>query len=100
MPTRPVLFKLFWSAALVAPCGCKHQPQVTAMPAIPSPSVPLPEQAAGFLRVRSKAFVNGQPIPKKYTEDGSNISPPLNWMDVPGGTKELALIMDDPDAPR
>ncbi|MBI2486098.1 MAG: YbhB/YbcL family Raf kinase inhibitor-like protein [Deltaproteobacteria bacterium] len=39
-------------------------------------------------------------IPKKYTCDGPNISPPLSWDSVPGGTKSLALICDDPDAPR
>ena len=38
-------------------------------------------------------------IPPEYTCDGPNISPPLNWTGLPGGTKSLALIMDDPDAP-
>jgi hypothetical protein len=51
------------------------------------------------IKVRSTAFSDGQPIPKKYTEDGQDVSPPLAWDKVPEGTKELALICDDPDAP-
>jgi Raf kinase inhibitor-like YbhB/YbcL family protein len=50
--------------------------------------------------VKSSAFENGQPIPKKYTQDGQNLSPPLEWQGLPEETKELALIVDDPDAPR
>jgi len=48
----------------------------------------------------SSAFGNFQPIPQKYTQDGENLSPPLVWKDLPSGTRELALICDDPDAPR
>ncbi len=52
------------------------------------------------LQLRSPAFEDGQMIPKKYTEDGENISPPLAW-DVSGeAVNQYALIMDDPDAPR
>lgn len=45
------------------------------------------------------AFEAGGMIPKQYTCDGQDISPPLNWSDVPSGAKSLALIADDPDAP-
>ena len=38
-------------------------------------------------------------IPGKYTCDGADVSPPLNWGALPAGTKSLALICDDPDAP-
>lgn len=48
----------------------------------------------------SKAFKQGEMIPKKYTCDGENISPPLAWTGIPEGTKSIALIADDPDAPR
>ena len=51
------------------------------------------------IRVTSTAFGGGQPIPKKYTGEGIDVSPPLSWSDLPEGTKELVLICDDPDAP-
>lgn len=56
-------------------------------------------ETAMEIRVSSTAFKEGEMIPKKYTCDGENISPPLAWTNVPGGTKSLALIADDPDAP-
>ena len=49
--------------------------------------------------LNSSAFADGSPIPSKYTCDGNDVSPPLNWSGVPQGTKSLALICDDPDAP-
>ena len=49
--------------------------------------------------VTSTAFKQGERIPKKYTGEGEDVSPPLAWKNVPEGTKELALICDDPDAP-
>lgn len=51
------------------------------------------------ITMHSTAFGLGQAIPKKYTGDGKDISPPLEWSNVPAETKELALICDDPDAP-
>ena len=50
--------------------------------------------------LKSSAFEAGGIIPKKYTCDGPDVSPPLSWSDVPGGAKSLTLIADDPDAPR
>ncbi|XGC80787.1 YbhB/YbcL family Raf kinase inhibitor-like protein [Bdellovibrio bacteriovorus] len=47
----------------------------------------------------SDAFSNNGEIPAKYTCQGDDISPPLRWRDIPTGTKSLALIVDDPDAP-
>ena len=47
----------------------------------------------------SPAFAHGEPIPRKYTCDGEDISPSLRWSDPPQGTQNLALIADDPDAP-
>ncbi len=47
----------------------------------------------------SKVFRQGEMIPSKYTCDGEDVSPPLSWGVVPDGTKTLALIVDDPDAP-
>src|SRR5438093_4111012 len=51
------------------------------------------------MELKSSAFTAGEMIPKKYTCDGPDVSPPLSWSDVPAGAKSLALIADDPDAP-
>ena len=51
------------------------------------------------IEVRSEAFAAGAKIPKKYTGEGPDQSPPLTWTGVPDKTKELALICEDPDAP-
>lgn len=47
----------------------------------------------------SPAFEPMQKIPAVYTCDSTNISPALAWQDIPAGTRSLALIVDDPDAP-
>jgi Raf kinase inhibitor-like YbhB/YbcL family protein len=52
------------------------------------------------LELSSSAFQEGKPIPKLYTGDGKDISPPLQWIDPPATVKSFALIADDPDAPR
>ncbi len=52
-----------------------------------------------MLQIESEAFPNGAEIPRKYTCDGNDVSPPLSWNDPPAGTKSFALIVDDPDAP-
>jgi Raf kinase inhibitor-like YbhB/YbcL family protein len=52
------------------------------------------------LQVRSPAFQPNQPIPKKYSCKGKGINPPLSIEGTPEEAKTLALIMDDPDAPR
>ena len=52
------------------------------------------------LELTSTAFAEGAPIPQEYTADGRNISPPLKWSDPPARTRSLALVCEDPDAPR
>jgi Raf kinase inhibitor-like YbhB/YbcL family protein len=52
------------------------------------------------LELSSTAFESGSIISKLYTGDGEDRSPPLRWSEPPAGAKSLALICDDPDAPR
>lgn len=49
--------------------------------------------------LHTTAFAEGGAIPKKYSCDGADVSPALQWNDAPAGTQSLALIADDPDAP-
>lgn len=51
------------------------------------------------LTVQSPAFTEGHAIPIRHTGDGEDLSPPLSWSPLPKGTRELVLIVDDPDAP-
>lgn len=52
------------------------------------------------MKIKSSAFKDNEKIPSIYTCEGDNINPPLEISDVPTNSKSLALIMDDPDAPR
>lgn len=52
------------------------------------------------LQLTSPAFADGARIPQKYTGDGEDVSPALQWSDPPAMAKSWALICDDPDAPR
>ena len=52
------------------------------------------------IELTSTAFHAGATIPKQYTGDGPDRSPPLHWSEPPAGTKSLAVICADPDAPR
>ena len=51
------------------------------------------------LRLTSSAFEDKGKIPSKYTCEGDDLSPPLEWSGAPDGTKSFVLIVDDPDAP-
>lgn len=52
-----------------------------------------------MISISSEVFKDGGTIPDEYTCDGEDISPTLLWEGLPGGTKSIVLIMDDPDAP-
>jgi Raf kinase inhibitor-like YbhB/YbcL family protein len=49
--------------------------------------------------LESAAFENAEAIPSRYTCDGEDVSPPLRWTNLPEGTRSLALVVEDPDAP-
>jgi Raf kinase inhibitor-like YbhB/YbcL family protein len=51
------------------------------------------------MKIGSDAFEHGKQIPRRFTGEGEDVSPPLWWDGVPDGTKQLVLICDDPDAP-
>nr|WP_281794242.1 YbhB/YbcL family Raf kinase inhibitor-like protein [Desulforhabdus amnigena] len=74
------------------------------MDGIPAPFAAAESKAqkgeyAMSLEITSQAFSQDGSIPRRYTCDGQDASPPLQWSGVPQGTKSLALIVDDPDAP-
>ena len=60
--------------------------------------LPTIAQTPQTITVSSTAFQDGDVVPRQYTPDGRNDSPPLSWSAVPARTKELAVICEDPDA--
>jgi Raf kinase inhibitor-like YbhB/YbcL family protein len=58
------------------------------------------EESMVTIQVTSPAFKEGETIPERYTCEGDDLSPPLVWSQPPEGTKSLAMICEDPDAPR
>ncbi len=82
------LLAVFAALALTA-CGAKP-PAATADSA---------KGKEGAMKISSPVFKEGEAIPQKYSCKGENISPALNWSDIPAGTKSFALVTDDPDAP-
>ncbi len=77
------------TSILLLMAGCQHQ---GAAPAIEGGEEEMSTQ------VTSSAFNEGEKIPRIYTCDDQNVSPPLVWTGVPTNTVSLALVMDDPDA--
>jgi Raf kinase inhibitor-like YbhB/YbcL family protein len=53
----------------------------------------------GGIELRSPAFADRAPIPKRFSRLGGNVSPPLEWSGVPPAAVELVLLCEDPDAP-
>ena len=82
---------------LIAVGGCQRASQ--AQP-VQAPTSGQLKEAKMAWTLSSTAFKNGERIPRKYTGDGDDVSPPLSWTAPPAKTVELALICDDPDAPR
>ncbi|HXF69207.1 MAG TPA: YbhB/YbcL family Raf kinase inhibitor-like protein [Thermoflexus sp.] len=78
-----------------------HTPSWTVTPVLEREPTSTATPVGGLpdLRLRSPAFAEGEIIPREYTCDGADRSPPLRWDPPPPGTRSLVLIMDDPDAP-
>lgn len=100
------LAALVWLGGLITMYACRPAVEPPRRPSA-GPTAALPADspsgdstmAQARIQVTSSAFSQGQPIPRKYTGEGQDVSPPLTWSAVPGGTQELALVVDDPDAP-
>jgi Raf kinase inhibitor-like YbhB/YbcL family protein len=80
---------------LVLILSCANRPQPPAT--LPQPNPPAESKIE--IKLTSSAFKEGQSIPRQYTCDGVNVSPPLEWSGVPKSAKTIAIICDDPDAP-
>lgn len=100
---QSVRFRAWLGSAALLGAGvltaCSSSPPAAAPP---SPRATQTSEGGDVmaLQVKSSAFSNNEPIPRKYTEDGQDLSPPLSWSGAPEQTKQFALIVDDPDAPR
>jgi hypothetical protein len=79
---------------VTAPASC-HEAKQTA-----GGSEAKEETGQVMMELSSPAFEGDSLIPKEHTCDGEDVSPPLFWTGVPEGARSLALICDDPDAPR
>ena len=80
---------------LLASCGAAHRPSDHS-----NGAAVMDQATLTRLTITSDAFKDGQPIPEVYSCDGANHSPPIHWSEPPAGTKSLALVIDDPDAPK
>src|SRR6266508_4101097 len=90
------------SCALLLFCSCSGSNRQPAGENRSGSEVANANKSSGgkvAIKLTSTAFQDGGMIPAKYTCDGTNVSPPLEWSDAPQTTKSLALICDDPDAP-
>jgi len=86
---------------LTCMAGCRPQSGQSDPKAVPVQRPGLSPRGVQpvTIEITSSVFSEGGQIPVKYSGEGDDISPPLQWSGVPEGTKQLALICDDPDAP-
>ncbi len=103
MNRRTVCLGIGWLLVLGLGCGVATPRPQTETPGLvrtptASPS-PAAERTLPDLNLRSPAFAEGERIPRDYTCDGADRSPPLRWDPPPSGTRSLVLVVDDPDAP-
>jgi len=86
---------------LAAFCSCQAGAERPGKKKAADEPAPSPQvTTVAKIKLTSSAFDESERIPKKFTGEGDDVSPPLEWSGLPDGTKELALICDDPDAPR
>jgi Raf kinase inhibitor-like YbhB/YbcL family protein len=77
---------------LIAACGGSGSPR-------PHPVVTTATGNGPRINVTSPAFAPGAAIPRQYTCDGRDVSPPLRWSGVPANATQISIVMLDPDAP-
>lgn len=100
---RTVLFLICMFILGTAGCSSPQQPPPATAPppAQPSPAaLPATPAGTGAFTLKVDAVTDGGTLPAAYTCAGAFSSPPVSWENVPAGTKTLALIMEDPDAPK
>ena len=93
-----------WKASAIPACvlalaGCGEVPTTAARPDAAKSTGEGEKVGAARLEVTTPAFAPGEGIPKKHTGEGEDVSPALAWSAAPDGTREFAVICDDPDAP-
>lgn len=88
------------SARTGGPSGNKSQPRKPPDSKGKQGGKVMPGTSTQPLALQSSAFAANQPVPQRYSCDGANVSPPLNISNIPSQAQSLALIVDDPDAPR
>jgi Raf kinase inhibitor-like YbhB/YbcL family protein len=103
MASRSLLSAAITLAALFAVACQTPKNAESAKPKTEPAAQPAPASGGGemsaSLKLTSSAFDKDGEIPSKYTCEGEDVSVPLTWEGLPEGTKSLALIVDDPDAP-
>jgi Raf kinase inhibitor-like YbhB/YbcL family protein len=105
---RWVMVVIALAGAVGLTSGCSSRKPALGTPTgeqeASAPAAPAASQTGQVtkmtFKITSSAFQDNARIPTRYTGDGANVSPPLAWEKPPEGTASLALIMDDPDAPR
>jgi Raf kinase inhibitor-like YbhB/YbcL family protein len=90
---------LFFIAGIVAVASVRYSSTIIQC-FVPPRGIPSAIASSGAnMKIESSAFADRSAIPKQHTCQGENSSPDLKWSAPPEGTKSLALIVDDPDAP-
>ncbi len=98
MPIRRYHLALL-AGALAALAACTSSAGQDSRGAVATTAPSSQRAPAATMTVTSPAFKAGEAIPARYSCKGDNTSPPLIWSAPPAGTAELALVVDDPDAP-